>query len=209
MTTLLQQAFDKATELPSEDQDRFARFILAELESERRWTELFSHPESEDLLERNSGQFSVKFLLGVMNSTFAKGFLQANRRANPRPYPDDWKTLPIPDVSAELQAPIIELVDRILKAKAADPDAYTDDFEREIDELVYDMYGLTEEESTAIERSLGLIHATDEEEDAAILKAMLDGREEARAEGYASREEVMAILRGSDGHRRDFYRGFP
>ena len=196
MTTLLQQAFDKATELPSEEQDRFVRFILAELESGSRWTELFSRLESEDMLERNSPQFSVKFLLGVMNSTFAKGFLQANRRGNPRPYPEDWEKLPIPDVSAESQAPIIELVDRILEAKAADPDAYTHDFEREIDQLVYDLYGLTEEESTAIERSLGLIHATDEEEDAAILKAMLDGAEEAQAEGYASREEVMAILRG-------------
>ena len=31
---------------------RFARFLLAELESERQWAELFARPESEDLLER-------------------------------------------------------------------------------------------------------------------------------------------------------------
>ncbi len=47
MTTLLQQAFERAAELPQEDQDKFARFILAELESERHWAELFSSPESE------------------------------------------------------------------------------------------------------------------------------------------------------------------
>ena len=52
MTKLLQQAFEKASELPQEDQDRFARFLLAELESEQQWAELFSRPESEDLLKR-------------------------------------------------------------------------------------------------------------------------------------------------------------
>ena len=52
MTELLQQAFDKAAELPEERQDTFARFLLAELESERRWGELFSRPESDQLLER-------------------------------------------------------------------------------------------------------------------------------------------------------------
>ena len=199
MTTLLQQAFDKASELPSVEQDRFARFILAELESERRWTELFSHLESEDMLERNSPQFSVKFLLGVMNSTFAKGFLRANRRGNPRPYPDDWKMLPIPDVSAELQAPIVELVDRILKAKAADPDADVTVLEWEINDLVYELYGLTEDEIDEIEGSLDPVPLTAAQQDAALLKAMQDGKEEARAEGYATREEVMAILQGSDG----------
>lgn len=52
MTKLLQQAFERAAELPQEDQDKFARFLLAELESDRQWAELFSRPESEDLLER-------------------------------------------------------------------------------------------------------------------------------------------------------------
>ena len=52
MNQLLQQAFDRAAELPEAEQDRFARFLLAELESEGRWAELFGRPESEDLLER-------------------------------------------------------------------------------------------------------------------------------------------------------------
>ena len=52
MNQLLQRAFDRATELPQAEQDRFARFLLAELESERQWAELFARPESEDLLER-------------------------------------------------------------------------------------------------------------------------------------------------------------
>ena len=52
MNHLLQKAFDRASELPQAEQDRFARFLLAELESERQWAELFVRPESEDLLER-------------------------------------------------------------------------------------------------------------------------------------------------------------
>ena len=52
MTKLLEQAFAQASELPQEEQDKFARFILAELESERQWAELFARPESEAMLER-------------------------------------------------------------------------------------------------------------------------------------------------------------
>ena len=51
MTQLLQKAFERAAKLPQEDQDKFARFLLAELESERQWAELFSHSESENLLQ--------------------------------------------------------------------------------------------------------------------------------------------------------------
>ena len=47
-----QKAFERAAQLPQEEQDNFARFLLAKLEPEQRWAELFSHPESEDLLER-------------------------------------------------------------------------------------------------------------------------------------------------------------
>ena len=46
--------------------------------------------------------------------------------------------------------------------------------EWQLDELVYALYGLTEAESTAIERSLGLIHATDDAEDAVLWRAMAE-----------------------------------
>ena len=42
------------------------------------------------------------------------------------------------------------LVDRILQAKAADPQADTTELEEEIDLLVYDLYGLTGEEVSTI-----------------------------------------------------------
>ena len=79
--------------------------------------------------------------------------------------------LPIPRITTAKQRPFIRLVDSILKSKDANPDADTSHLEWEIDRLVYELYGLTEEEDTAIERSLGLIHATDEEEDVALVRA--------------------------------------
>ena len=52
MTRLLEQAIAQAQQLPEEDQEAIASIILREIESERRWSELFSRPESADLLAR-------------------------------------------------------------------------------------------------------------------------------------------------------------
>ena len=52
MNDLLQKAFERASTLPTNEQEKFARFLLAELESEQQWAELFSRPESEKLLDR-------------------------------------------------------------------------------------------------------------------------------------------------------------
>ena len=52
MNQLLREAFEKAAQLPEEQQDKFARFPIAELESERLWADLFARAESEDLLTR-------------------------------------------------------------------------------------------------------------------------------------------------------------
>ena len=101
-------------------------------------------PQREEL-EETSRRFAVKFLLGVMNSTAARDFLRAHRRSNIHLYPDDWKQLPIPDVSPEQQEPIIELVDQILAAKRTNPDADVSELENEIDQIVYLLYGLTPE----------------------------------------------------------------
>ena len=107
-------------------------------------------PRREDL-EKTSRRFAVKFLIGVMNSRFAREFLMANRRSNINLYPDDWKKLPIPDVSPEEQAPIIELVDQILDAKRTNPNTDVSDLENEIDEIVYLLYGITTDESAIVE----------------------------------------------------------
>jgi hypothetical protein len=64
MTPLLDQAIAKIKELPPQDQDAVAQIILAELESERRWEELFAHPKSADLLSRMADEALEERRLG-------------------------------------------------------------------------------------------------------------------------------------------------
>ena len=102
--------------------------------------------------------------------------------------------MPVPKLTAVKQRPFVRLVDRILKAKAADPDADTSEIEEEIDCLVYDLYGLTNVEVAVVEREKGEVHATVEEEDAALSRAM----DEVLGEERVSRDELMAILQAPD-----------
>ena len=124
----------------------------------------------------------AKYVSAILNSNLGRLFLL---RA---------KNIPIPKISAKEQRPFVRLVDKALEAKVADPNADTNNIDEEINCLVYDLYGLTEEEKTTVERSLGLIHASDEEEDAALLRAML----EVNIEDRVSREEFMEILLAPD-----------
>jgi low affinity Fe/Cu permease len=50
------------------------------------------------------------------------------------------------------QQPIISLVEQIISAKGGNSAADTTALERKIDELVYELYGLTEEEIGIVER---------------------------------------------------------
>lgn len=110
-------------------------------------------PKREEL-EKTSRRFQVKFILAVMNSIVARSILRANRRSNIHLYSNDWKKLPIPDVSQNKQKPVVALVDRILAAKKADPTADVSALEAKIDQLVYKLYNLTPEEIKIIEESV-------------------------------------------------------
>ena len=50
MTELLKKAFHAASQLPPEQQDAVAAMLLAELESERQWDDLFER--SQDFLAK-------------------------------------------------------------------------------------------------------------------------------------------------------------
>ena len=60
-------------------------------------------------------------------------------------------TLPIPTASPEKPKAVERLVDRILAAKQRDAEADTSVLEREIDERVYRLYGLTADEIKIVE----------------------------------------------------------
>ena len=67
----------------------------------------------------------------------------------------ELEQLPICHLTLSDRRRLESLVEQILDAKDADPEADTSDLEREIDRLVYDLYGLTEEEIAAVERRVG------------------------------------------------------
>jgi len=50
MTRLLEKAFAEASRLPNSEQNALARWLLDELEAEKKWEHAFA--ESEDVLER-------------------------------------------------------------------------------------------------------------------------------------------------------------
>ena len=62
--------------------------------------------------------------------------------------------LPIKDIPESEQAPIIKLVEQILTTKQSTPSVSTAEMEKEIDKLVYGLYGLTVEEIEIIENSI-------------------------------------------------------
>jgi adenine-specific DNA-methyltransferase len=102
-----------------------------------------------EVLEKLSQRFSVKYLLGVMNSSAARDFLRANRRSNIHLYPDDWKQLPIPDVEMKDQQPVIKLVDRILAEKRKNIRADIATLEQELDQVIHQLYGIVSAKSTS------------------------------------------------------------
>lgn len=62
MTTLLEKAFEVASTLPSVEQNRLARTILDEIESDRKWDDLFA--ESEDVLAQLAAEALEEEALG-------------------------------------------------------------------------------------------------------------------------------------------------
>jgi len=62
MTQLLEKAISKASKLPEQEQDALAVIVLAEIESEERWTETFA--KSQDLLAELAGEARAEHAAG-------------------------------------------------------------------------------------------------------------------------------------------------
>ena len=62
MTDLLEKAFAEAAKLPEQEQEALAQWILQELESEKRWDELFER--SQDILAELGEEALAEFRAG-------------------------------------------------------------------------------------------------------------------------------------------------
>jgi hypothetical protein len=96
-----------------------------------------------------------KWFLGLLNSNSVEWFYGcvANRIRGGylRAFSDYMQQIPIPVATSEKQKAMERLVDRILAAKQRDAEADVSALEREIDQLVYALYGLTPEEIQIVE----------------------------------------------------------
>jgi hypothetical protein len=63
MSKLLEKVMTEAAKLPAEEQEAFAAFMLVELESERRWDDLFAR--SQGLLSRMAEEARQEYRAGL------------------------------------------------------------------------------------------------------------------------------------------------
>ena len=99
-------------------------------------------------------RWDMKFLTGVLNSKLVAFWLRYNGKMQGPHYQVDKEPLqriPLPLIYLSLQQPIIDLVEAILSKKKLSPQADISDLENSIDRLVYDLYGLSEDEIKIVE----------------------------------------------------------
>ncbi|MGL4394135.1 MAG: TaqI-like C-terminal specificity domain-containing protein [Brevinema sp.] len=92
----------------------------------------------------------IFYMMGLLNSELLNWLFKA-RSTNSHTVVSQIRRLPIVDATPEQQAPIIDLVKKCMNAKAQDKNADISAYQKEIDTLVYALYGLSEDEITTIE----------------------------------------------------------
>ena len=92
-------------------------------------------------------RINMKYLTGLLNSKLIAFWLRYMGKMQGSNYQVDKEPLmniPIKKATSEIENQVINLVDRIIELKKLDKD--TKELEIQIDEMVYDLYELTEEE---------------------------------------------------------------
>ncbi len=111
-------------------------------------------------VEKISQRFDLKYLLAIINSRFANFYLNNNRRHRLENYfyPDDFRNLPIADISEQQQKAYVDLVNTILEITKAEDftqnrvkQSNVHKYEIQIDQLVYKLYDLSPEEIRVVE----------------------------------------------------------
>lgn len=114
-------------------------------------SELFvNDPQLISIIKRDNAS-SLFVLWAILNSKLATFYHfnhspKATKGAFPKILVQDIKDFPLPDIPNENKVIIENLVDKIIKLKRNNPQADTKDYEKEIDKLVYHLYGLTYDE---------------------------------------------------------------
>ena len=99
----------------------------------------------------------MKFLTGLLNSKLIAYWLRHKGKMQGNNYQVDKEPLlgiPLVKPSTDEQKHLADLVDRILQFKEQNIDADISELEKAIDDIVYKLYGLTDEEISIIDESL-------------------------------------------------------
>lgn len=101
--------------------------------------------------------YDRKFILALLNSKvldyyYRKKFSTKKEDVFPEIQTYLYEQLPMPEATHSQQQLIIDLVDSVLAKKKQNPQADTSVEENAIDKLVYQLYGLTEEEINLLEK---------------------------------------------------------
>ena len=127
---------------------RISKRIIATLDTQK----YYAH--SSVVIIKPNDEINLRFILGVINSKYIDFWLKRHS-SNISINVGTVKKIPMPPAATqEQQKPIINLVDKILAAKAADHNADTSADEHKIDLLVYRLYGLTFDEAKVIDPEL-------------------------------------------------------
>ena len=99
----------------------------------------------------------MKYILGLLNSKLYYIWLyhKGKRKGETLElYQKPLSEIPIKKASSDIQISIVKIVDEIITLKKTNPNHDTSSLERQIDSIVYDIYGLTDAEIKIIEQSI-------------------------------------------------------
>ena len=103
-----------------------------------------------NIIAKAGSGYDLKYVLAVFNSTLINCWYR-NHFPNVNINPNDFRQIPVRIADQQKQTALIVLVDKILAARKRNPKEDTSQWEREIDTLVYDLYGLKSEEIRLVE----------------------------------------------------------
>ncbi|MNY27132.1 hypothetical protein D3C86_1610250 [compost metagenome] len=101
-------------------------------------------------------EIDLRYILALISSKllsyfFIKNTAKSVRKMFPKIILNDLRKFPIKVRKINEQQPFIDLIDQIIFIKKQDSKSDTTIFEDQIDQLVYQLYGLTEEEIKIVE----------------------------------------------------------
>ena len=101
--------------------------------------------------------FKTKYVLACLNSSLLQFYYKVMFKAETDLFPKiriaQAKLLPIPKADDRVQKEVIGIVDKIISAKRENVEADISEYEKQIDEIVFGLFDLTQEEIALIEQA--------------------------------------------------------